>query len=47
MIRVQVAEQDRVDVGDLCVALENAQGAVAEVEQEPDPVGLDEVGRRG
>ena len=44
---MQVAEQDRVDVGDLCVALQYAQGAVAEVEQEPEAVGLDEVRRRG
>ena len=47
VIRMQMAEQYGVDVGDLGVALQYAECAVAEVEQEPSAVGLDQICRRG
>ena len=46
MVRVQVAEADRVYLVKRAVALERAKRAVAEVEQQPESLGLDQVTRR-
>ena len=47
VIGVQMAEQHSVDVGEVGMALQYAERAVAEVEQEPSAVGLDQVDDAG
>jgi hypothetical protein len=43
VIRVQVAQQDRVDLTEPGVPLQGAERAVAEVENEPEVTGIDQV----
>src|SRR5215813_7396676 len=47
MVDVQVAEADGVDVEEPGVLLQRAEGAVAEVDDEAEPVRLEEVARCG
>jgi hypothetical protein len=43
VVGVQVGEEDRVDARRVGVALQGAEGPVAEVEDQPETVVLDEV----
>ena len=47
VVAVQVTEQDRVDPEQADAGLQRAEGAVADVDQQPEAVGLEQVGRAG
>jgi len=47
VVGVQMGQADRVDVGEVRVALQCPKGAVAEVEHQPEPLGLEQVAGGG